>query len=384
MADSETSAQDRTLEPSAKRLEDAKREGQVPRSRYLSHLLVLAGASALMLAVAGPMFSATGNIVRRGLTFDAQLATDPTRLAARFGELVGAGVLAAAPFLIVMLAAAIFAPLAIGGWVFAPGAAAPKFDRLDPLKGLTRMVSLPALAEFAKVVLVATLLGVVGAWFVMSHLPEFASLAEEALPSALAHFGGLALGAFAALAATLAAASALDVPFQILQHRKKLKMTLQEARQEEKETQGDPHLKARIRGLQREMARKRMMAAVPKADVVITNPTHFAVALKYLEGRHAAPVVVAKGVDGVAQKIRELADEHRVPQVELPPLARALYRHVEIGGEIPGPLYTAVAQVLAYVFQLKRYAEGRAPRPSAPAEIEVPEGMDPLAPLARA
>jgi flagellar biosynthetic protein FlhB len=384
MADSEHSAQERTLEPSAKRLEDAKREGQVPRSRYLSHLLVLAGASGLMLAVAGPMMSATGDIVRRGLTFDAQTAMDPTRLAARFGELAAAGLLAVAPFLLVMLAAAILAPLAIGGWVFAPGAAAPKFDRLDPLKGFARLVSLPAFAEFGKVLLVATLLGIVGAWFVMSHLPQFASLAGEHLPTALGHLGWLTVGAFAALAATLAAASAIDVPFQIFQHRKKLKMTLQEARQEEKETQGDPHLKARIRSLQREMARRRMMSAVPKADVVVTNPTHFAVALKYIEGRHGAPVVVAKGADGVAQKIRELADEHQVPQLEAPPLARALFRHVDIGAEIPGALYTAVAQVLAYVFQLRRHAEGRAQRPVAPRDIEVPEDMDPLAPLARA
>lgn len=384
MADSEQSAQERTLEPSAKRLEDAKREGQVPRSRYLSHLLMLGGAGVLMLALAAPIVTATGNIVRRGLTFDARAATDPTQLAARLGELAAAGLLAIAPFLLVMLAAAVLAPLAIGGWVFAPGAAAPRLDRLSPIQGFKRMVSLPALAELGKLLLVVTLLGVVGAAFVTSNLPQFAGLATESLPAALGHFGWLAIGAFSALAATLALTSAIDVPFQIFQHRRKLKMTLQEMRQEEKETQGDPHLKARIRGMQREIARKRMMAAVPKADVVVTNPTHFAVALKYLEGRHAAPVVVAKGADTVAQKIRELADANGVPQLEAPPLARALYRHVEIGDEIPAALYTAVAQVLAYVFQLRRHAEGKAPRPVAPAVIEVPEGMDPLAPLARA
>jgi flagellar biosynthetic protein FlhB len=161
-------------------------------------------------------------------------------------------------------------------------------------------------------------------------------------------------------------------------------MTLQEARQEEKETQGDPHIKARIRSAQREMARKRMMAAVPKADVVVTNPTHFAVALKYVEGRHRAPLVVAKGVDAVAERIRELARENEVPQLEAPPLARALYRHVEIGAEVPAALYTAVARVLAYVYQLKRYAAGQAPRPAEPRDIEVPDGMDPLAPRAKA
>jgi flagellar biosynthetic protein FlhB len=174
------------------------------------------------------------------------------------------------------------------------------------------------------------------------------------------------------------------VPFQLFHFRSKLKMTLEEVKKEQKETEGDPYIKGRIRQQQREMARRRMMAAVPKADVVVTNPTHFAVALKYLEGRHRAPVVVAKGVDEVAERIKALAAEHGVPRLEAPPLARALYRHVELGAEIPAALYTAVAQVLAYVFQLRRHQQGQAPRPRTPDDIEVPEGMDPMAPMARA
>lgn len=382
MADSEHSAQERNLPPSAKRLEDARREGQVPRSRYLAHLLLLGGAAALLFVLAAPLLAAGRSLVARGLAFDAALATDASRMTQRLAELAAAGLLAAAPFIVAMLLAALAAPLAVGGWIFAPQLAAPKLDRLSPAKGFGRMFSLPALAELAKVMLVAALLGLVGAWYVTSHLDRFAGLAAQSLPAALADFGTLCLTAFALLVAAIAAVAALDVPFQLFQHHRQLKMTLQEARQEEKETQGDPHIKARIRSAQREMARKRMMAAVPRADVVVTNPTHFAVALRYEAGRHRAPLVVAKGADAVAERIKDLARANGVPQLEAPALARALYRHVDIGAEIPAALYNAVAQVLAYVHQLRRYAAGAAPRPVAPHDIEVPAGMDPWAPRA--
>jgi flagellar biosynthetic protein FlhB len=382
MADSEHSAQERNLPPSAKRLEDARREGQVPRSRYLAHLLLLGGAAALLFVLAAPLLAAGRSLVARGLAFDAALATDASRMTQRLAELAAAGLLAAAPFIAAMLLAALAAPLAVGGWIFAPQLAAPKLERLSPAKGFGRMFSLPALAELAKVMLVAALLGLVGAWYVTSHLDRFAGLAAQSLPAALADFGTLCLTAFALLVAAIAAVAALDVPFQLFQHHRQLKMTLQEARQEEKETQGDPHIKARIRSAQREMARKRMMAAVPRADVVVTNPTHFAVALRYEAGRHRAPLVVAKGADAVAERIKDLARANGVPQLEAPALARALYRHVDIGAEIPAALYNAVAQVLAYVHQLRRYAAGAAPRPVAPHDIEVPAGMDPWAPRA--
>jgi flagellar biosynthetic protein FlhB len=215
-------------------------------------------------------------------------------------------------------------------------------------------------------------------------MDQFANLASDALPEALSQLFGLVLTAFALLTVTLAAMAAIDVPYQIISFRNRLKMTVQEVRQEDKELQGDPRLKAQVRKVQREMARRRMMAAVPKADVIVTNPSHFAVALKYMEDRHRAPVVVAKGMDAVAARIRELGREAGVPQLEAPPLARALYQHVELGSEIPAALYTAVAQVLAYVFQLRRHAQGQGPRPVEPGDIEVPEGMDPLAPMARA
>ena len=383
MADSDQS-QDRTLEPSAKRLGEARREGQVPRSRHLSHLMVL-GSAVLSLSLFGSSLTqACRNVVARGLSFDLAAASEPGRMGARLGDLAIGATWAMLPVLVALLASTLAAPLLIGGWNFAPGAVAPRFDRLNPLTGLQRFVSLSSLMDLGKVMLVAILLSIVGFTYILGHMDQFAALALQSLPGAVAQLSSLLLAAFMVLVGTLAVSAAIDVPYQITSYRNRMRMTVQEARQEDKESQGDPRIKQRVRSAQREMARKRMMAAVPKADVVVTNPTHFAVALKYLETRHRAPVVVAKGMDAVADRIRELAQEHGVPQLEAPPLARALYQHVEIGAEVPAVLYTAVAQVLAYVYQLKRYQTGQARWPETPRDIEVPEGLDPLAPRATA
>lgn len=384
MADGDQSSQERTLEPSARRLEEARREGQVPRSRHLAHLLMLGGAALALFVLADPLLADLRALLARGLVFDAATVRDPARMTARLGSLAFDGARAIAPVLLILLAAAFAAPLAVGGWLFSPQLATPRFERMSPLKGFGRMLSLNAFAELGKVLLVAVLLGAVGFGYISAHLEDFASLAHTSLGAGLVHFGWLAGFAFVLLVATLAVAAAIDVPLQMFNHRKELRMTPEQARREQKESEGDPHLKARIRTAQRDMARKRMMAAIPKADVVVSNPTHFAVALKYLEGRQRAPVVVAKGADVVAERIKELARAHGVPQLEAAPLARALFRHVEIGAEIPGALYAAVAQVLAYVFQLQRYAQGAGPRPVEPQDIEVPPGLDPLEPLAKA
>jgi len=381
MAESE-SGQDRTLDPTAKRYETARAEGQVPRSRDLAHFCIV-GASVAVLAMAGQsLATASRGMLVHGLQFDAIMATDPRRMPERLGQLVGEALLATSPILAVMAIAAIASPLLIGGWLFAPTALLPNLERLDPVAGFGRLFSLHSLVGLGKNLLLALLLAVVGGLYIYGHMEQFSSLASDDLPSALSQLFRLVLTAFGLLTVTLAAMAAIDVPYQIISFRNRLKMTVQEVRQEDREMQGDPRLKAQVRKVQREMARRRMMAAVPKADVVVTNPRHFAVALKYMEDRHRAPVVVAKGMDAVAAKIRELAGDAGVPLLEAPPLARALYQHVELGSEIPAALYTAVAQVLAYIFQLKRYAQGQGPRPVEPRDIEVPEGMDPLAPLA--
>jgi len=370
--------QERTLEPSQKRLDDARREGRVPRSCDLAHLAVLGGAAGGFAFLAASLFDSGRALMRAGLSFDAASLASPALMGERLVSLSGEALLAIAPLLALLMVAAVAAPLLVGGWVFSWEALAPKFSKLSPLAGFKRMFSLQALVQLAKVVLIAVLLGAVGFWYVASHIDEFASLAQQSLPVAVAHFGAMFLIAFSLLVGTLAAAALIDVPFQIHQHYSKLRMTLEEAKREQKESDGDPHVKARVRQIQREMARRRMMAAVPTADVVVTNPTHFAVAIKYTEGGRA-PQVVAKGADEVAAKIRDLARESGVPRLEAPPLARALYRHVEIGQEIPVALYNAVAAVLAYVYQLKRFAAGQAPRPIEPTGLEVPPELDPAA-----
>jgi flagellar biosynthesis protein FlhB len=384
MADSDQSSEDRTLEPSAKRLADARRQGRVPRSRDLSHLMVL-GTAVLALSMLGSqMAQACRGVLVRGLTFDQAAVSDPARMGARLAELAIDVTWTTLPLLIAMLASAFAAPLLIGGWNFAPDTVVPRLDRLDPLNGMRRFFSLSSLVELGKVAVVAALLSVAGAFTIAGHMSDFAALSLQALPAAAAELAAMLLAAFMLLTGTLAVAAAIDVPYQVTRYRNQLRMTVQEARQEEKESQGDPRIKQRVRSAQREMARKRMMAAVPKADVVVTNPTHFAVALKYLQARHRAPIVVAKGMGAVADRIRALATENGVPHLEAPPLARALYRHVDIGSEIPAALYNAVAQVLAYVYQLKRYRDGQAQPPQVPQEIPIPPGLDPFEPRATA
>ena len=384
MADSEHSSQDRSLEPTAKRLEDARREGQVPRSRYLSHLLIL-GSGVLGLSLAGSrMAQACRGVLAAGLSFDAAAVSDPGKMGVRLTQLSVDAAWAALPLLAVLAAAAVAAPLLIGGWNFAPRVVAPHFERLDPLAGIQRLFSLRALVELGKVVLVAVLLSLVGGTYILDHMGEFATLSLQSLPAAAAQLGSILLAAFVLLAGTLAVAATIDVPYQITRYRSMLRMTVEEVREEQKQSQGDPQIKMRVKKAQREIARKRMMAAVPKADVVVTNPTHFAVALKYLQQRHRAPVVVAKGMGAVAERIREIAAENGVPSLQAPPLARALYRHVEIGAEIPAALYTAVAQVLAYVYQLRGYRDGEAERPQEPGDIPIPPGLDPFEPRATA
>jgi flagellar biosynthetic protein FlhB len=232
------------------------------------------------------------------------------------------------------------------------------------------------MVEMLKAVAKSVLIGGVALWVVWQDVEGVVSLIAEPLESGLPHLARLVGFNFMAVAGSMLVIVAIDVPFQLWNHSRQLKMTKEEVRQEAKETEGDPHVKARIRQLQREAARRRMMAEVPKADVIVTNPTHYAVALRYQEGRMGAPQVVAKGAALLAQRIRELGEENRVPILEAPPLARALYRHAELGQEIPAKLYTAVAEVLAYVYQLRRYRTHGGTAPETPRELPVPPELD--------
>ncbi len=367
-ADSEL---EKTEPASPRRLEQAREEGNVPRSRELSACASLVAGGMLLWMLGGAIESGLSLMLRDALSFPRTLAFDPAALLEHGGQMLGRAVWLLLPFAAVLLAVTLAAPLAVGGWLFSSKSFLPKFDRLDPIAGIGRLFSLHALGELGKA-LAKTLLVALAAWFVIRSQSETVfALASVPADSAGQALGKLLFLAFVPMAGVLALIAAVDVPWQRWQYAKKLMMTREEVRQEHKEQEGNPEIKGRIRAQQREMARRRMMAEVPKADVVVTNPTHYAVALKYSESQHAAPIVLAKGADELAAKIRAIAAEHQVPLLEAPPLARALYRHTEPGDAIPERLYTAVAQVLAYVFQLRAGA-----RPALPESLDVPADMD--------
>jgi len=375
----EESDQERTEAPSPQRLEKAREEGQVPQSRELATFVVLMAGGGTLWMMAGYLGSRMSGIMRGGLSFDPSVARDSDIALTRLSSLFLDAALALAPFLLLVAVAALASPLLLRGWLFSTKAVMPDFKRLNPLTGFKRMVSSQGLVELVKSIAKVGLLGSIAVWLIWNNLDAIFALSLENRNEAVAHMGDLVGRVFLLATGAMIFIVAIDLPYQLWSYYNKLKMTKEQLRQEAKESEGDPHLKARIRAQQREMARRRMMAEVPTADVVVTNPTHFAVALKYTEGRMGAPRVVAKGADAVAAKIRELAAEHRVPLLEAPPLARALFRHTELGDEIPATLYAAVAEVLAYVFQLRRYQQAGGAYPQAPVDLPVPPELDPAA-----
>lgn len=377
----EESDLEKTEPPSARRLEKAREEGQVPQSRELLAFLVMAAGAGGLWAMSSWFVQRGENVMRMGLVFDRQEAFDTQAVGQNLLAIGTEALGALAPFFLATLAAALLTPFLLGGFVFAPKALSLKPERLDPLKGFKRMFSWQSIAEMVKGILKALLLGGIVFWVVLNERDNLFALLSQPIESALPAFGRMILYAFVGFVAGLALIALIDVPFQLWRYYAGLRMTREELRQELKELEGDPQLKARIRSQQREIARRRMMAEVPKADVVVTNPTHFAVALKYDNAKMGAPLVVAKGMNLVAQKIRDLAAESQVPVLELPPLARALHRHVEVGAAIPATLYTAVAEVMAYIYQLNAFmAQGKGTGlmpPTPPMAVAVPEGLDP-------
>lgn len=381
----EESDLEKTEPASTRRLEQAREEGQVPQSRELMAFLVMAAGAGGLWAMSGWFVRHTESIMRLGLTLDRQEAFDTNAMGLNLLTLGIEALTMLAPFFLATIAAALITPFLLGGgWVFSSKALVLDLTRLDPLKGIKRMISWQSIAEMVKGLLKTFLLVGVVWWVVRHEQDNLFALLSLPLESALPSFARILLYAFIGFVAGLAVIALIDVPFQLWRYYAQLRMTREELRQEMKEMEGDPHLKARIRSQQREVARKRMMSEVPKADVVVTNPTHFAVALKYDGTKMGAPQVVAKGMNLVAQKIRELAGEHDVPIVELPPLARALHRHVDIGEAVPAALYTAVAEVMAYIYQLNQFmarsaagaAAGLVP-PRAPTAVAVPPELDP-------
>jgi flagellar biosynthetic protein FlhB len=359
--------QERTEQATPKRREDARRRGQVARSRELNIAAVLLSASLVFLA-ARPYFAATlEDIMRRGLSFERAALDDPGTMVSAFGQAGLDALLAAAPLLVVLTVAAIGGAVAIGGWIFNAEPILPQWGRIDPVQGFKRIFSARGLMEVVKALAKALLIGGMAFGYMSWARNGVANLGLAPLPAALADTGTLLAMTLLISSAGMLVIGMIDAPFQVWQHNRQLRMSRQEIREELKETEGRPEIKSRIRSLQQQLANRRMLKDVPKADVVVTNPTHFAIALRYDDRRSRAPIVVAKGVDLMAARIRDIAKENRVALFEAPLLARALYWTTNIGQEIPSQLYLAVAQVLTYVYRLKAAVERGAPWPDRPA-----------------
>jgi len=374
----EDSDLEKTEEPTGRRLEQAREKGQVPRSRELGTFLVLMTAAATVWMLGGWFVQRAAAILRGAFAFDPRLAREAALLPPHLGGVFSDALFLFSPLIGVLLLAALLPPFFLNSWVFAPQSLAPDPKRLNPLTGIGRMFSWNSLMELGKAALKASLVGGVAVMLIWHSREEIFGLLTEAPGVALAHAGRLVSFSFLILVSALALVVVADVPFQLWQYFHKLKMTKDEVRREMKEMMGDPHVKGRIRSLQMQAARRRMMAAVPQANVVVTNPTHFAVALSYKTGM-SAPRVVAKGVGEIALKIREVAARHGVPILEAPPLARALNKHAALDSEIPAALYNAVAEVLAYVYRLAGWRQTGGAYPPPPRDLPVPPELVPEA-----
>lgn len=372
----EDSDLERTEEATGRRLEQARSKGDIPRSRELNTFAVMMTGGAALVMLGPGIAQGLIDIFKQWLTFDHVSLAHPELLWATFMDTILATVLLVMPLAVVLMIAAMAAPILIGGWLFSFEVIQVDFGKLNPIAGIGRLFSVNGLIELVKAILKAALVGFVAYWVLWGKRSEILSLAAEPITGGIPHMLDMLIWTYVLITAAMVLIVAVDVPFQVWHYHFKLRMTKEEVRQEHKESEGDPQIKSRIRAMQRQMARNRMMSAVPKADVIVTNPTHYAVALVYQEGVMHAPKVVAKGSYLLAQRIRELGEENNVPILSAPPLARALYRHAELEQEIPAALFAAVAEVLAYVYQLRSYNGGTGAMPQKPEKIEVPEGMD--------
>jgi flagellar biosynthetic protein FlhB len=380
----ESSNAEKTEPASAKRLRDARENGDIPRSREVATFTILMTAGAGLWMLGGGVVNKLSTTLERGLSLDREQIYNPNVLIERITADIGGVMLACLPLAITIMLVAVGSSLLIGGWNFTAKSFMPNFGKLNPLNGIGNMVSTNALVELLKAFAKTLLVGAVAWYVVMSEKDAVIGLALEPLGVATSHLANLVAKAFLIMTSSLGAIAVLDGPYQKWHYANKLKMTRQEVIQESKESDGNPQIKGKIRQMQREMARKRMMSNVPTADVVVTNPTHFAVALKYADNGRGAPRVVAKGTDEVAAKIREIAKENKVALLEAPALARALYKHTDIDDEIPEALYSAVAEVLAYVYQLRAYKKGTSDHyPDRPNKLPVPPELDPFNPASQ-
>ncbi|MDA0761210.1 MAG: flagellar biosynthesis protein FlhB [Proteobacteria bacterium] len=368
----EDNSQQKTEEPTERRLQESRKKGQTARSKELNTLLSLMAAAIGMVFLGQYLMADLFQLMSQGLGFEPQRLRNPDQMFEAIRGMAAMGLGSILPLFGLLVFAAFLGPVAMGGMVFSFEAVAPKLEKISPIKGLGRMFGLQSLVELIKALCKFLLVGAAAVVIIYYSMDSLIGLGFTSVFSAVVSTGDLLLWSFIGFSAVLILVASIDVPFQLWNHKQQLMMTLQEVKDEMKESEGRPEVKSQVRRMQRQLSESRMMDAVPMADVVITNPTHYAVALKYDQDGTGAPKVVAKGQDFMAKQIREVAAANDVPLFEAPPLARALHGMVEIGHEIPGDLFKAVAQVLAYVYQLKTFKETQKARPVAPSYFDVP------------
>ena len=374
MAESESGA-DKTEDPTEKRKKDSREKGEIARSKELNTLAIMLAGSAGLLIFGGALAQDLMELMRYNFSLSRDVLLNPDSMGIFLLHSGKIALLALQPVLITLLIAALVGPISLGGWLFAAGSLAPKFSRMNPAAGIKRMFSAKALIELLKALAKFFIILIVALLVLKSDIDDLLRIAHEPLELAVIH--SLQVVAWSALwmACGLILIAAVDVPVQLWESHQKLLMTKQEVRDEHKDQEGRPEVKQRIRQLQRDMSQRRMMAAIPDADVIITNPTHYAVALKYDPENGGAPMLLAKGSDFLALKIREIGEKHNILLLESPALARSIYHSTELEQEIPAGLYLAVAQVLAYVYQVRQHQAGQGKKPDPLKDLPIPPDL---------
>ncbi|WP_296253576.1 flagellar biosynthesis protein FlhB [Pseudomonas sp. UBA4194] len=374
MAESESGA-DKSEDPTEKRKKDSREKGEIARSKELNTLAVMVAGCGALIAFGGHLAETLLQLMRSNFTLSREVLLDERYMGIFLLQSGKLAILATQPILVTMLVAALVGPIALGGWLFAAGSMAPKFSRMNPAAGLKRMFSAHALTELLKALAKFAIILIVAIVVLAKDRADLLAIAHEPMEMAIIHSVQLVGWSALWMSCGLALIAAVDVPFQLYSSKQKLMMTKQEVKDEHKDSEGRPEVKGRIRQLQREMSQRRMMTAIPEADVIITNPTHYAVALKYDPEKGSAPVLLAKGSDFVALKIREIGNQHQIQILESPALARSIFYSTELEHQIPAGLYLAVAQVLAYVYQIRQYQAGRGKRPDPLKDLPIPPDL---------
>lgn len=372
------SSQEKSLPASERKLQKTRADGQGARSRDLSHLAILGAGAACLLLLAPELINRMQLAMSQQLAFNSATVMSPGHMITRLQDMVVIGVIASAVFALLTGGAALVSAIGAGGWIFSAKPITPQFNRLNPISGFVNLFSKQQMANVAKMVLLSAILTFVAWNYLGNSIEQVAMLVLQPSPLAIRHVADWLTSGMSLLLLVVFMAALIDVPLQAYFFKARLKMSHEEVKQEHKESDGNPHTKGRIRQRQREVADRASVSAVPKSDFVVMNPTHYAVALKYDEKTMSAPQVVSRGTDLTAMRIRDLAKEHGVPVLQSPMLARALYAHAELDQAIPATLYTAVAQVLAYVYRLKAALRGEGRMPDSLVDPYVPPELDPL------